>query len=294
MKLSTHTETGFMTRHRFWIMFLSICLFLPPFSFVFQFTADSNFCGTWCPRMFFVWRNGTLADAYFAGYLRSYMGVILVFGILISTFFWGRYWCSHICPVGGTMELGSRLVPRFLKINFSRISAPAFRYGYLSVYFLAPIFGIGSLCCSYCNFATIPRIFGAAFSSADLAYFFRTAGLINLGLVVLLGFLAKGGRGYCNLICPIGALDALANRLGQRLGKRFSVSAEKCNGCGKCKDVCPVWAVEINETARIDPLSCMPCGNCLKACSVSAITYGMGKYVHSSESHAKRPHSRFP
>ncbi|MBU1052531.1 MAG: 4Fe-4S binding protein [Proteobacteria bacterium] len=274
MKPFTRTEKGFMTRYRFAIMLLSLFLFLPPLSFVFQFTADSNFCGTWCPRMFFVWRNGISASAYFAGYLRSYMGVALVFGVLISTLFWGRYWCSHLCPVGGAMELGSRLVPRFLKIDFSRIPAPAFRYGYLSVYFLAAAFGIGSLCCNYCNFATIPRMFGAAFSPADLAYFFRTAGIINLGLVVLLGFLAKGGRGYCNLLCPIGALDALSNRFGQRFGKRFFISAEKCNGCGKCKEVCPVWAVEINDTARIDHLSCMPCGNCLTACPQGAITFG--------------------
>jgi ferredoxin-type protein NapH len=202
------------------------------------------------------------------------MGVILVCGLLIATLFLGRYWCSHLCPVGGTMELGSRLVPRFLKIDFSMIPAPAFRYGYLSVYFSAAALGIGSLCCNYCNFATIPRLVGASFSSADLAYFFRTAGVINLGLVVFLGFLAKGGRGYCNLLCPIGALDSLVNRLGQRLGKRYSVSAEKCNACGRCRDVCPVWAVEIKETARIDPHSCIPCGTCVSACSRGAIHYG--------------------
>ena len=75
------TKPGFRIRHRLWIMALAMVLFLPPLSFLFQFTGDSNFCGTWCPRMFFVWRQGTSLDAYFMGYLRSYMGVALVFGI---------------------------------------------------------------------------------------------------------------------------------------------------------------------------------------------------------------------
>ena len=273
MQAGTTTKFGFMAKRRYWIMALAAILFLPPLSFLFQFTGDSNFCGTWCPRMFFVWRKGMTADAYFFGYLRSYMGVILVFGFLISTFFLGRYGCSHLCPVGGTIELGSRFVPRFLKIDFSKIPAPAFRYGYLSVYFLTAAMGIGSLCCNYCNFATIPRLFGAPFSSADMAYFLRTAGLINLGLVILVGFLAKGGRAYCNLICPIGALDALSNRLGATWGKRVSVSAQKCNGCGKCKDICPTWAIDITEMARINQFSCMPCRMCETICPTGAITY---------------------
>jgi ferredoxin-type protein NapH len=249
-------------------------LFLPPLSFLFQFTADSNFCGKWCPRMFFVWRQGMSAEAYFTSYIRSYMGVILIFGMLGVTFFLGRYWCSHLCPIGGTMELGSRAVPGFLKINFSKVPAPAFRYGYLAVYFGAAAAGIGSLCCNYCHFATVPRIFGAAFSQADLSYFLRTAGLINLGLVVVLGLLAKGGRAYCNLLCPIGALDALANAVGARFGRRLRVSTARCNGCGLCEPVCPTWAIKMTDIARIDPLACMPCHRCETACPQVAITYG--------------------
>lgn len=269
------TKPGIWTTQRYWIMALALVLFLPPLSLLFQFTGDSNFCGSWCPRMFFVWRKGTSLDAYFMGYLRSFMGAALVFGILIVTFFFGRYWCSHLCPIGGSMELGSRLVPRFLKINFAKVPAAPLRYGYLTVYFGAAALGIGSLCCGYCNFATIPRLFAAPFSGADLAYFLRTAGLINLALVLFLGVMAKGGRAYCNLLCPIGALDALANRIGARWGRRMTVTPAKCTGCGQCLHQCPTWAIEITDrTARIDALACMPCGICETACPTTAIGYG--------------------
>ena len=273
------TRQSVFTTHRKWMILLGIVLFLPPLAILFQLTQDSNFCGTWCPRMFFSWRKGTDLGQYFLGFARSYMGVALVFGVLITTLFYGRYWCSHVCPVGGSMEAGSWVVPKFLKINYSKIPAPSFRYGYLAVYLIAPAIGVGSLCCNYCNFGAVPRVFGAAFLDADMAYFLRTAGLINLGLVLFMGVFAKGGRAYCNTLCPIGALDALSNRIGLRLGRRIRVSAPKCNGCGACAKVCPTWAIEMEESegntnARIDQLSCMPCRECESVCPTEAIAYG--------------------
>lgn len=268
-------KPSILIRYRSWMMVLSLIIFLPPLSFLFQFTGESNFCGKWCPRMFFVWREGMSAQDFFSGFARCYMGVILVSSVLVSTFFFGRYWCSHLCPIGGAIELGSRLTPRSLKINYTMIPAPSFRYGYLTVYFLSAAFGIGSLCCSYCNFAVLPRLFGAAFLNADMAYFMRTAGLINLGLVVLLGFFARGGRAYCNLICPVGAIDALSARVGAtaRFAKRVNVSTDQCTRCGKCAAACPTWAIDINDKAVIDQLSCMPCRICEAACPEGAITY---------------------
>ena len=274
MAANTSTKHSFWSRNRTWIILTGIVLFLPPLSVLFQMTADANFCGSWCPRMFFAWRKGMSLNEFLIGFLRSYMGVALVVGILVSTFFLGRAWCSHLCPVGGTMELGSRVLPRWLKIDFSSIPAAPFRYGYLAVYFIASAVGLGSLCCNYCNFATVPRIFGAAFLDADLMYFFRTAGLINLGLVVVLGFLSRGGRAYCNLLCPVGALDALSNRLGLNVGRKVRVDDGKCNSCGACSKVCPTWSISVHSAAQIDQLSCMPCRECEKVCPQKAISYG--------------------
>lgn len=274
MQANTITKKSFLVKYRHWFIIGGILLLMPPLSSLFQFTQDSNFCGTWCPRMFFSWRKGMTAAEFIMGFTRSYLGVVLVSGVVISTFLLGRYWCSHLCPVGGSMEMGSRIVPDFLKINFSSVPSSPIRYGYLSVYLIAPAIGLGSLCCNYCNFAAVPRLFGAAFSPADLSYFFRTAGLINLGLVVVLGFLAKGGRAYCNFLCPIGALDAVSNRLGIRFGRRVTVNEAKCNACGKCAGTCPTWAIEIREKAKIDQLSCMPCRECEKVCTKEAISYG--------------------
>lgn len=219
---------GFLSNHRTLILAAGLILFLPPLALVFQAaTGDGGFCGTWCPRMFFVWRAGETGHQYLMGWLRSWMGAGLVLGILASTLLLGRYWCSHLCPIGGACELGSRLMPRFLKIDFSSVPAPPVRYGYLAVYLAAPALGLGSLCCNYCNF-----------------------------------------------FCPIGAMDSLVNRAGAGFGKRVRVLADRCTGCGLCRQVCPTWAVETGKPARIDPYSCVPCRECEKVCPASAIVYG--------------------
>lgn len=166
------------------------------------------------------------------------------------------------------------MTPNRLKLDYSSIPAAPVRYGYLLVYLAAPLLGLGSLCCSYCNFAAVPSLFGAAFIQADLAYFLRIYGIINLALFLLLAVLARGGRAYCNFLCPVGALDALASRFGQGFGRRMRVTNERCNACGDCLGVCPTWAVSMDEKARIDQLSCMRCGECEKVCKEGAIRYG--------------------
>jgi ferredoxin-type protein NapH len=270
----TPRATSFWARHRTWMLVGGIVLFLPPLAVLVQLTADVNLCGRWCPRMFFVWREGTSAAAFLAGFVRSYMGVTLVVAILATTFALGRYWCSHLCPVAGPLELGSNLVPSSLKLDFSKTPAPSFRYAYLSVFMIAPAVGIGSLCCSYCNFAAVPRLFGTLFSQGDLMYFLRFQGVVNLGLLLVLGVFARGGRAYCNLLCPIGALDALSNRIGARFGRRMHIDQSRCTNCGDCARVCPTWAIETEGRTTIDQLSCMPCRLCQDRCPTQAIFYG--------------------
>ncbi|HSN56867.1 MAG TPA: 4Fe-4S binding protein [Candidatus Sulfomarinibacteraceae bacterium] len=265
---------AFWRRRRTVVLIVAALLFLPPLSILFQLSADTNFCGRWCPRMFFVWRRGMDLGSFFDGWVRAGIGVALVGLILLATVWLGRIWCSHLCPVGSGLELGSRLVPKRLKIDFSRVPAAPFRYAFLAVFMVVPALGIGSLCCNYCNFAALPRLFGAPFSGADATYFLRVQGGINLGLLLGLGVFAAGGRAYCNLLCPIGALDALANRFGFRKARRMRIDPDRCTECGECVAACPVWAISEHSKPVIDQLSCMPCGLCERACSEGAIGYG--------------------
>jgi polyferredoxin len=252
---------------RYGMLLLGILLFLPPLSLLPQFFGEAKFCGTWCMRMFMKLPPASYTLAV------TFMGVALAILVYAVTFFLGRLWCGRLCPIGGTSEIASKLVPEKVKINYTGISAPAVRYGYFLVFLLAPLLGIGTLCCKFCNFALVPNIFTAPFSPGSVAFFFTATGFLSTSLFIILGVWSKGGRGYCNFMCPVGVVDSLSNALGAKLGfRRIRIDKNNCTSCGVCSSVCPVWAISKDkEGVKIDQFSCISCGKCKDACPGGAI-----------------------
>ena len=59
------------------------------------------------------------------------------------------------------------------------------------------------------------------------------------------------------------------------------VDTEKCTGCGKCEERCPVNAVYVDtpvKTARINLLRCIGCGICVATCPSQAISLCKKEY----------------
>lgn len=264
---------GLRANKRYLFILLGIALFLPPLSVIPQAAGEVNMCGAVCPRMFFILPADRVLKGFSENIRAEWFGAALVGAVLTVTLFFGRLWCSHICPVGGTAELVSKGVPEGLKINFTFINAPAFRYGYFLIFVAGTFLGLGGIACKLCNFRVIPFLAGAAFVPAYRTYLSTGMGIAGLFTIALTGFFANGGRAYCNLLCPVGALDALTNRLGLRFGRRMGIDKDRCTGCGACKKVCPTWAIAVDGRATIDHLSCIPCGLCKKACAKKAIGY---------------------
>lgn len=256
---------------------LGMAVFLPPLSVIPQIAGEVNMCGAVCPRMFFIIPvNGW--SGFVNGISSAWFGVGLVSAILAVTIFFGRIWCSHLCPIGGATEIVSKGIPKKLKMDFSFMNAPAFRYGYLFIYIAGAVVGIGSIACKLCNFRVLPFLAGSPFVPAYRTYLLTTMGIAGLLTIGLTGFFAKGGRSYCNLLCPIGALDSIANYLGSKLAftKKMKTDISRCSGCGRCIDSCMVWAIRMDENlkAKIGQASCMSCRKCEKVCPKGAISYG--------------------
>ncbi|MDA8422229.1 MAG: 4Fe-4S binding protein [Nitrospiraceae bacterium] len=263
---------------RYITIFFGMALFLSPFAVIPQTVGEVNMCGTVCPRMFFTLPTTGLINGFKNNLQAEWFGASLVGLILLTTFFMGRLWCSHFCPIGGTTELVNRLILGRFKINFSFMHAPAFRYAYLFVFVTGAFMGIGGIACKLCNFRVIPFLAGSPFVPGYRTYLLSSAGLAGIFIVSLTGFFAKGGRAYCNLLCPVGGLDSIANYLSEKLGfsRKVRTDASKCSGCGTCVNTCMVWALELDQNKKIkrSQASCMSCKECIKVCPREAIRYG--------------------
>jgi Fe-S-cluster-containing hydrogenase component 2 len=71
-------------------------------------------------------------------------------------------------------------------------------------------------------------------------------------------------------------LDMLIGQIRQGTPATFKwkafVDAEKCAGCGICKEVCPVGAIVVEDIARVDVQRCIGCDRCAQACPKEALS----------------------
>jgi len=269
-------------KKRYLIIILAVLAFLPPLALLPRFFGSMSICGSpFCMRMLLSFQGFSAMSK------TLFIGLILIITILIVSFIAGRFWCSHVCPIGGITELGSKAVPDKMKINYSWISSPAVRYSYLAAFLVLPVLGVGSLCCSYCNFSIISSLFGSATNPASRVLLAGFGGITDILLLLLLGIFAVGGRAYCNFLCPIGAIDSAINWLGSNIKffKRIRINQSKCNSCNQCVKACPMWAIETHEdkSVTINQLSCIPCKICIEKCQQDAISYQKEEYSSERE-----------
>jgi ferredoxin len=251
-------------------------LLFAPLLIIPQLFEQSDLCGGLCMRRFFLLFPGMGWEDLSRQLETAAIGVAILLTILTVSFFFGRLWCGYLCPMGGVPELVSKLFHDRWKIDYRSLPQVPIRYGYFITYLiLLPALGFSA--CTLCNFITLPRLFEAF--NGDLrgiAYLISTIGAVNLGLLILLGFFAKLGRGYCQFLCPIGAIDGLVNRIGAKLPfvRRVRVERSRCTGCRVCAEVCICGAVRmVDRVAVVDQLSCMSCRECVVACEWGAIDW---------------------
>jgi len=268
---------------RYMFFLVGIFLFVAPFALVARFaywamgSASKPSIHSTCLRMTVEWIfSGRLLWAIIGNPL--YVAVIV---LPIFAFFFGPLWCGWLCPAGSIPESLSRLTPRKAKIDLSgKMNPAAIRYGYLAGFALFAILGLGfTVCCYWCNFAVMEKIVEDIFllNFSDLAIWAYSTGIITLVVwLVLLGVLLKGGRGWCNFACPIGAIQSLAHALGSRLSCTFKIvyDKSKCNDCGICIKSCPTWAITRSKNSvTIDRHLCIVCKECVAACHLGGLRY---------------------
>ncbi len=221
-------------------------------------------------------------------------GVIVA--LVLLTLLLGRVYCSVICPLGVMQDIISWFSARRKKKKFRFNYSPALtwlRLLMIGVFVGALAAGIGSIVALLAPYSAFGRIANTllaplyAWANNGLAYlaeradsyaFYRTdvwmtslpTLLVAIGTLVLLAILAwRGGRTYCNTVCPVGTVLGLLSKYSLL---KPVIDTTKCNGCGLCARSCKASCINA-KAHEIDYSRCVACMDCIDTCNRGAISY---------------------
>lgn len=223
------------------------------------------------------------------------MNIVVVALLVVLTLLFGRIYCSVICPLGILQDILARLNRKKNRYSFSK-EKRALRYSVLAVFIISLIAGVGSFFSILAPYSSYGRIaenlfrpiylFGNnilasiaehydsyAFYHADVWFKSMPTFIIAAVTFIVIVFLAwKGGRTYCNTICPVGTVLSFFS-LFSLLKVYFDEN--KCRKCSKCSKNCKASCIDY-KNMKVDYSRCVTCGNCLGQCKFDALHYGFG------------------
>ena len=257
------------------------------------------------------WMGITLLFLDFTGALHGYLGwmakiqflpavlalnVGVIVALVLLTLVFGRVYCSVICPLGvfqdGISWLGTH---RSKKPYHHKKENKWLRYGVWVVFVVLLVLGVQAAVALLAPYSAYGRmvqnllqpiyIWGnnllATLAERAGSYTFYEKevwmrslptfiiALVTLVVIVALSF--KGGRTYCNSICPVGTTLSFLSRFAMF---RPMIDADKCKHCKACELHCKAQCIEITkDSACIDHSRCVDCFNCLDKCKFGALKY---------------------
>lgn len=237
------------------------------------------------------------------------LNFVVIAILVVLTLLLGRVYCSVICPLGVFQDLvswisGRRKGKRF-RFSHSKVKT-WLRYGVLAVFIIVMIAGVGSFVALLDPYSAYGRIVSNLFSPfwqwgnnlcaliservggygfyhkdvwiKSLPTFIVAA--VTLVTVVVLAW--KGGRTYCNTICPVGSVLGVLSRFSLF---RPVIDAEKCRNCSLCERGCKASCID-SKGHVIDYSRCVACMDCVDVCKHDALHYKLrfgGKKAESQK-----------
>lgn len=220
------------------------------------------------------------------------VGVVVV--LLLLTLLLGRIYCSVICPLGVMQDIFAWFGKKAKKNRYSYSAEKRWlRLGVLALFVVLMVAGVGALANLIAPYSAYGRIAGNLLAPVwqwgnnGLAYlaeraesyaFYETEVWIKSGVtlgvavatLLIVGVLAwRGGRTWCNTICPVGTVLGYVAKYSWL---KPVIDTEKCNGCGLCARNCKAACINSKEH-EIDYSRCVACMDCIGACKKGAISY---------------------
>lgn len=227
--------------------------------------------------------------------------------VIIINLFFGRIYCSTICPLGtlqdiiiflsGKLKISKKFTKQrtfnYLKYSFLIITVFAFIFGQtLLINLLDPYSSFGKISTNLFRpvYIFINNILAFGFQKFDIYYFYRIhytsfsllAFIYSAIFFVIIALMSvRWGRLFCNTVCPVGSLLSLLSKLSIY---KISIDSKLCNSCTKCAINCKTGCIDV-EKQKINFSECVACMNCISVCPSYGINFKKekkkNKEIHS-------------
>ncbi len=227
------------------------------------------------------------------------LNVIILISLIVLTLLFGRVYCSSICPMGVYQDFVAWLSKKFNKKKRYRFSKAKniLRWSVLGATVIAFFIGFNFLVGLLDPYGAYGRMVTNLFRPGYLAgnnlletiftsfgnYTFYKVSIYTISVsstiialitLLVIGYLAwRGGRTYCNTICPVGTTLGFLSKYSLF---RVQFVDEKCNMCGLCAMKCKASCID-SKNKQIDYSRCVTCFNCIEVCNRDAMKYKIVK-----------------
>lgn len=225
------------------------------------------------------------------------MNFVVVALLVVLTLVCGRIYCSVICPLGVMQDVISHGI--FRKKNRYSYSEPKtwLRWLVLALFVVALAAGISSIVALLAPYSSFGRMVQsilqpgyiwvnnqlahAAQSMDSYAFYEREVWMRSMStlIIAILSFVFiavlawRGGRTYCNTICPVGTVLGFLSRFSLF---KIVIDDDKCKNCRKCERNCKASCIDL-KSHTIDYSRCVVCGDCLEECKFGGIKYDVAR-----------------
>ncbi len=226
--------------------------------------------------------------------------------ILLMTPFLGRFFCGWICPLGTSIDAGSKLLKSPANIKSAKFEKLKYiKYSILLFSLILAVFSVNlwsffdplsilhrTFTIILYPFATFvienTILFFSEFNiSEDIAYrvydgyknlimpeeqlFVQQVMWITLFFITIIGLEKLSRRFWCRYICPAGALLGFLSQF--RLYER--IVGKECPVCNNCQAECRMNAIPESDITYTDKTECIECFSCGSLCPPKnkSITY---------------------
>ncbi len=223
------------------------------------------------------------------------LGAAGFIAVMLFTLFFGRVYCSTVCPLGTLQDIFIRITSPFRNKKKNKYKKPLsiLRFSILGILVLLIFFRnifllnlldpfslAGKLFSNlvrpgyYAGNNILRNILKAMDNYTLYPVTVKSAAWPAIGfsvafLAILIFLSSRKGRWYCNAICPVGTFLGLISKISLF---KLTIDESSCVSCGLCIRECKSNCIDMKNHA-IDFSRCVACFNCIGACKEESIGY---------------------